>query len=126
MSDTIPSKPQQKPRSRHRRWSRAKREDQATQPAVPAPRLRCAAAHDDDRSPCEGSPHAVEVVTKFGHHCHGCLWHGTILFASLSQALLYPVIEDPAAVGALRRIAPRLRGLCFSYWPADPDERSQP
>lgn len=84
---------------------------------------RCEAAHPDDRSLCDGPIHAVEVSDQFARHVRGCLWHGTLLYASLSNAVMFPVLEDAATVDAARRIAYRLRSLYWGYRDPAPEAR---
>lgn len=134
MNDNLPTDPPTPPRPARWRWSRS--EKCAGQSGQPTPATgkataaevepRCEAAHPDDRSACVGSPYSVEVINRFGHPAYGCVWHGSILFASLSQALMYPAQEDPAAVQVLRSLAPQLRNVFLGYLHHDPDARSQP
>ena len=84
---------------------------------------RCEAAHVDDRSPCDGPAHSVEVSDQFARHVKGCLWHGTLLYSSLANAVMFPVLEDAATVDAARRIACRLRSLYWGYQDPAPETR---
>jgi hypothetical protein len=50
---------------------------------------RCAAAHPDDGSPCEGDQAAVRIVVGTDEVL-ACIHHGTRLYASVEHAQVYP------------------------------------
>jgi hypothetical protein len=57
---------------------------------VPQPDRRCAAAHAEDVSACEGPLDAVRVVDELGGEVLGCVRHGAVLLASLECGRVYP------------------------------------
>ena len=56
------------------------------------PRLvgRCAAAHPDDPTACEGAGNVVRIVDKHGTSVLGCVHHAARLYASLIRPHVYP------------------------------------
>lgn len=51
---------------------------------------RCAAAHAEDRSPCEGVFDAVRVSDRAGEETLACVHHGAVLLASLAGGEVHP------------------------------------
>lgn len=51
---------------------------------------RCAAAHPEDRTLCEGPIDAVKIVDVVGEEVTGCVHHGAVLLASLRDGRVYP------------------------------------
>ena|SRR5690349_13708220 len=51
---------------------------------------RCAAAHVEDPSPCDGAPRAVRVADQEGGEVTGCVRHGAALLASLDGGRVHP------------------------------------
>jgi hypothetical protein len=69
---------------------------------------RCAAAHHDDRTPCDNGPHdAVTVLDSEGAGATGCEHHGARLLASLYGARVYPgpVAPEGAAIRVFKAAA---------------------
>lgn len=64
---------------------------------------RCAAAHDEDLRPCEGSPRAARVVDASGGEVYGCVLHGAALLASLDGGRVHAGDTDGAAIEVFRR-----------------------
>lgn len=64
---------------------------------------RCAAAHPEDRSRCDGAPDAVRVIDQAGAEATGCLRHGAALLASLDRGRVYPGSVDGAAIEVYKR-----------------------
>ncbi|MFE0171078.1 hypothetical protein ACFWZ2_02080 [Streptomyces sp. NPDC059002] len=52
---------------------------------------RCGAAHEEDRTPCEGPLMAATIVTRDGEEITGCVRHSARRLASLPQARLHPL-----------------------------------
>jgi hypothetical protein len=78
--------------------------------AATPPAARCAAAHAEDESLCEGLPTAVRVVDQHGAEQTGCVNHGSALLASLENATVYagPAGVPGAAIEAYRRAGRRM------------------
>jgi hypothetical protein len=53
---------------------------------------RCAAAHRDDPTPCEGPQDAVRIYDRWksGGGVLGCVHHGARMLASVVGGLVYP------------------------------------
>lgn len=64
---------------------------------------RCAAAHREDHSPCEGPLDAVRVVDQYGMSASGCVRHGAVLLASIQDGRVYPGSVEGAAVETYQR-----------------------
>lgn len=64
---------------------------------------RCAAAHPEDRSACEGPLDAVRVVDQAGAAVSGCVRHGAALLASLDGGRVYPDSVQGAAIETYKR-----------------------
>jgi hypothetical protein len=84
--------------------------------APAAASARCAAAHSDDRSPCEGPGDAVQIVDRTDAQVAGCVRHGAVLLASTASARVYPGSVPGAAIEAHRRAA-TLRPFQFTTTP---------
>jgi len=67
--------------------------------------IRCAAAHPDDPSRCDGPPDAVRVVDRTGAAASGCVHHGAVMLASIAAARVYPGSVDGAAIAAYNQAA---------------------
>lgn len=65
--------------------------------------IRCAAAHPEDRSPCDGPADAVRVVDPVGDGVIGCVQHAAVALASIEGARVYPHSVDEAAIEAFQR-----------------------
>lgn len=77
---------------------------------------RCAAAHPDDRRPCEGPPDAVRVVDQFEASVSACVRHGAVLLATLEGGRVYPGSVQGAAIEVYER-AQKLRPYEFGPSP---------
>lgn len=64
---------------------------------------RCAAAHTEDPSACEGSPDALRIVDRTGAAVSGCVRHGAVLMASLEGGRVYPATVQGAAIETYER-----------------------
>lgn len=64
---------------------------------------RCAVAHPDDSSACEGAPDAVVVVDRVGDESAGCVHHAAVALASIRQARVVPAAVPGAAIVAYER-----------------------
>ncbi|MCZ4103842.1 hypothetical protein O3W51_48210, partial [Streptomyces sp. H39-C1] len=62
---------------------------------------RCAAAHHEDPTPCDGPP-VVTVLDAHNNGADGCEHHGARLLASLKGARVYPLPDAPD--GAATRV----------------------
>ncbi len=70
---------------------------------------RCAAAHRDDPTPCEGPQDAVEIRSRFMSRARdadtvgvlGCVRHGAHMLASLDGGRVYPGPGDTAGHAAI-------------------------
>lgn len=62
---------------------------------------RCAAAHHDDPTPCDGPP-VVAVLDPHGDGADACEHHGARILASLEGGRVYPLPNAPA--GAAIRV----------------------
>lgn len=71
------------------------------------PAARCAAAHGDDRSRCDGPVDAVRVVDRAGAEVAGCVRHASVLLASVAGARVYPGSVAGAAVEVFHRAQSR-------------------
>lgn len=71
--------------------------------AGPAGGGRCAAAHPQDRSGCEGPGDAVRVVDRAGDEVAGCVRHAAVVLASVEGAGVYPGSVAGAAVVVFER-----------------------
>lgn len=56
----------------------------------PRPAQRCAAAHAQDPSDCDGLLDAVRVVDQENADVLGCVQHGAVLLATLVGGRVYP------------------------------------
>lgn len=65
---------------------------------------RCAAAHTEDPTPCEGPHDVVTVIDQHGTETLGCVHHGARLYASLVRPRVYPTPgNDGAAIEVYNR-----------------------
>lgn len=65
---------------------------------------RCAAAHAEDPTPCEGPHDAVRIVDQLGAETLACVHHGARLYASLDRPRVYPMPgHDQAALEVYTR-----------------------
>lgn len=64
---------------------------------------RCEAAHDEDRSDCEGPPDAVRIVDETQHTNYGCLLHGAVALASIQNGRVYPGSVPGGAITVYER-----------------------
>ena len=71
----------------------------------PRDKIRCAAAHPDDSSPCDGPPDAVRVMDRAGAPATGCIHHAAMMLASITGARVYPGSINGAAIAAYNRAA---------------------
>lgn len=80
------------------------------------PPPRCAAAHPDDASPCEGDPAAVRIVVGTGEVL-ACINHGARLYASVEHAQVHPSggPDGPNREAALE-IPRRAMGMKPFFW----------
>jgi len=69
----------------------------------PAEPERCAAAHPDDRSACEGPADAVRIVDPAGFWMYGCVRHGAVLLACLERGRVLPGSVEGAAIEVYQR-----------------------
>lgn len=70
---------------------------------------RCAAAHIDDHTPCDGPPDAVSVRDKSGGEAFGCVRHAAAMLAAVEGSTVHAGSVSGAAIEAFKR-AQRLRG----------------
>lgn len=70
---------------------------------------RCAAAHIDDPSPCDGPVDSVVVRDKSGGEAAGCVRHAAAMLAAVDGATVHAGSVPASAIDVLRR-AQRLRG----------------
>lgn len=68
---------------------------------MPTPDSRCAAAHPEDPTPCEGRRDAVLVLNRDNAGADGCEHHAARLLASLDGGR---VVSGPASPGAAIRV----------------------
>ncbi|GAB2887564.1 hypothetical protein [Streptomyces mayteni] len=79
------------------------------------PRLmgRCAAAHPDDPTGCEGAGDVVRIVDRSGRSVLACVHHGARLYASLTRPRVYPM---PGSDGAAIEVYQRAQSLPPFCW----------
>ena len=76
--------------------------DQSTDP--PEPAERCAAAHSEDPTGCEGPMAAVRILDALDSEVTGCVHHGARMYASLLWPWVYSMPgHDGAALEVYRR-----------------------
>lgn len=63
---------------------------------------RCAAAHDDDPTPCVGPHDAVRILDPQDYEVWGCEHHAARLLASIEGARAYPGSVSGAATRAYK------------------------
>lgn len=82
------------------------------------PTLRCAAAHPDDASPCEGDQQVVRIVVG-ADAVLACVHHGARLYASVDGAEVHPVgaVDGPNAEAA-REVVREATGMKPFFWMA--------
>lgn len=83
---------------------------------------RCAAAHRDDPTPCDG-PAVVTVLDAVNAGADGCERHGARLLASLDGGRVYALPDAPA--GAALRVFKAADGTRPFAW-CDDAPRTQP
>lgn len=79
---------------------------------------RCAAAHSDDPTLCEGAGDAVRIVDQRGTEILACVHHGARLYASLVGPRVYYVTVPGAAIEVYNR-AQHLPPFAWMTPPAD-------
>lgn len=92
---------------------------------------RCAAAHHDDPTPCEGPHDAVLIRDRQMSRARdamtegitGCVHHGARMLASIDGARVYPG-SVPGAATSVRAAADSIRPFCW-YENAPRTEPSQ-
>ena len=77
---------------------------------------RCAAAHPDDPTPCDG-PAVVTVLDANNHGANGCRHHAARMLASLRGGRVYPLPDSPA--GAAIEVFKAAAGIRPFPWVAD-------
>lgn len=87
------------------------------------PDTRCAAAHPDDPTPCNGPHDAVRVLDPDGGSADGCEHHGARMLASIEGGRIVPGSVDGAATRAFAA-ADSIRPFCW-YESAPRTEPSQ-
>jgi hypothetical protein len=89
-----------------------------TDESEPEPVRRCAAAHLDDPTPCEGDHKAVRILVG-GDEVLACVHHGARLYASVDHPTVYPVggPDGPNANAALE-VPRRATGMRPFFWMA--------
>ncbi|MBR7672617.1 hypothetical protein KDA82_06180 [Streptomyces daliensis] len=75
--------------------------------------LRCAAAHSEDPSPCEGAHAVVRVVDQHGDEATGCVHHAARMYASLVRPRVYP---SPGHGGKAIEVYKRAAALAPFAW----------
>ncbi|WTD02123.1 hypothetical protein OH717_05835 [Streptomyces albidoflavus] len=73
---------------------------------------RCAAAHQDDPTPCDRPPDAVSVLDSAEAGVHGCEHHGARLLASLEGGRAVEG-SSPAAGARVAMAADSIRPFCW-------------
>jgi hypothetical protein len=82
------------------------------------PTPRCAAAHPDDPSPCEGVQQVVRIVVG-ADEVLACIQHGARLYASVDGAEVYPVgPPDGPNAEAAREVVREATGMKPFFWMA--------
>ncbi|WP_235980462.1 hypothetical protein [Streptomyces albidus (ex Kaewkla and Franco 2022)] len=76
---------------------------------------RCAAAHSEERSPCEGPRAVVRIVDQNGNETTGCVHHAAVLYASLACCRVYP---SPGHAGDVTEVYRRAQMLDSRPWRA--------
>lgn len=64
---------------------------------------RCAAAHIDDLSPCDGPADAVIVRDKAGGEAKGCVRHAAAMLRAVDGATVHAGSVPAAAIEAFKR-----------------------
>lgn len=82
---------------------------------TPLPTVRCAAAHVEDPSPCEGARAVVRIVDQHGGEATGCVRHAPVMYASLTRARVFP---SPGHKGAATEVYIRAQALEPFAWHA--------
>ena len=85
---------------------------------------RCAAAHPDDPTPCNGPHDAVRIIDPQGSKTTGCEHHGARLLASLDDGARAVEGSAPAAGARVTLAADTIRPYCW-YESAPRTEPSQ-
>jgi hypothetical protein len=86
---------------------------------------RCAAAHHEDPTPCDGPHHAVLILDKDKSGAYGCEHHAARLLASLDGATVHTAPNGPeGAAIRVYKAADGIRPFCW-YENAPRTESSQ-